>query len=101
MPWFPWSPGYAPKGPGSIILITRRIRVCLPRFMKSIWGHWRGQRHSGMALSIPLECNIVQGVYVQACIDGIDLRSVPEMLERLTLGSKIEDVGYFPTIPLH
>lgn len=54
-----------------------------------------------MALSIPLECNIVQGVYVQACIDGIDLRSVPEMLERLTLGSKIEDVGYFPTIPLH
>jgi FlaA1/EpsC-like NDP-sugar epimerase len=48
-----------------------------------------------------LERSIVQDVYEQACIDGIDLRLVPEMLDGLTLDSKIDYIGYFPTIPLH
>jgi FlaA1/EpsC-like NDP-sugar epimerase len=48
-----------------------------------------------------LERSIVQDVYEQACIDGIDLRLVPEMLDGLTLDSKIDYIGYVPTIPLH
>jgi FlaA1/EpsC-like NDP-sugar epimerase len=51
--------------------------------------------------TISLERSIVQDVYEQACIDDIDLRLVPEKLDGLTLDSKIDYIGYFPTIPFH
>jgi exopolysaccharide biosynthesis polyprenyl glycosylphosphotransferase len=52
-------------------------------------------------LTSPCDRDVVQSVYEQARVLGVDLRVVPDMYDGLAWNSPIEYIGQFPTIPLY
>jgi exopolysaccharide biosynthesis polyprenyl glycosylphosphotransferase len=66
-----------------------------------LFTHARKQFVDEIFFATRCEPGVVHEVLLQARIQGVDLRVVPELYDGLAWNSPVEYVGQFPTIPLH